>query len=420
MPNPVTALGRANRGRIVAGAVVAMMAAALAMAAPAAAASLTVTPTSAASGQTVSLTGTGYAANDNVTLMDNGVIMRTDILTNNQGGFTTSYTVPPNSNVGNHVLEVHDRFGATAQTNLNVTSGGGCTLPTLSVTPQTAPSGGTINLSGSCYVDNETVRIIVDSGQEIGRVDSTGGNFTTSATVPSLSAGTHLLTARGLTSGREASTQLTIDNGLTNGGGCGPGGACFYNTTPTASPGQQIALYGRGYDPGEDVIVTADNGATVARTTSDAQGNFTTTGTVPQNLSPGQHMLVARGTRSQREDSDPVNVVDSYGQGSNVAYPPAAYQAPPGAGAPYPPGASAAGPYGPGYGPGYGTGYGVAPQAVGRLPGATPPAVTQAVGTSRIPFTGAKVRALAFVAVSLLLGGLLLLSARAVLRPTRS
>jgi hypothetical protein len=45
--------------------------------------------------------------------------------------------------------------------------------------------------------------------------------------------------------------------------------------------------------------------------------------------------------------------------------------------------------------------------------------VTQAVGTSRIPFTGAKVRGLAFVAVSLLLGGLLLLSARAVLKPTR-
>lgn len=411
MPNPVSSSARVNRGRILAGAVVALMAGALAVAAPAAAATLTVNPTSAASGQTVQVSGSGYTQNVDVTLRDNGVVMRSDIHTDNQGAFTNEpYTVPPNSTVGSHTLEVRDNFGNFQTTTLTVTSGGGCASATLRVLPQTAPSGGTINLSGECYADTEDVSIIVDSGQEIARPHTNGGHFTTSATVPSLSTGTHTLTARGVTSNVLASTQLTIDNGLTNGGGCGTGGACFYNTTPTAGPGQQLALYGRGYDPGEDVIVTADNGATVARTTADAQGNFTTTGTVPQNLSPGQHQLIARGTRSQREDSDPVNVVDSYGQGSNVAYPPSAYQAPPRAGAPYPPGAYAAGPYGPGYGG--------APQAV-RPYGATPPAVTQAVGTSRIPFTGAKVRGLAFMAVSLVLGGLLLLSARAVLKPSR-
>jgi hypothetical protein len=408
MPNPVSSSAGVNRGRILAGAVVALMAAALGMAAPAAAASLTVNPTSAASGQTVKVSGDGFTQLTNVTLTDDGATVATNIATDNQGKFTDyPYTVPPNSNVGNHVLVARDNNNNTAQTNLNVTSGGGCAGATLRVLPQTAPSGGTINLSGECYADNETVSIIVDNGQEIARPQTTGGRFTTSATVPSLSTGTHTLTARGVTSNVLASTQLTIDNGAAQ--DCA-GGACFYNTTPTAGPGQQLALYGRGYDPGEDVIVTADNGATVARTTSDGQGNFTTTGTVPQNLSPGQHQLIARGTRSGRSASSSVKVVDSYGQGSNSAYPPSAYQAPPGAGAPYPPGAYAAGPYGPGYGG--------APQAV-RPYGATPPAVTRAVGTSRIPFTGAKVRALAFIAVSLVLGGLLLLSARAVLKPSR-
>jgi hypothetical protein len=390
-----------------------MMAAALAMAAPAAAASLTVTPSSAASGQTVRVTGDGFAGNNYVTLTDNGVTVTTFIPTDNVGHIQYDYTVPPNSNVGNHVLEARDNNpgGARAQTNLNVTSGGGCPGATLRVLPQTAPSGGTINLSGECYADTEDVSIIIDqNAQEIARPHTNGGHFTTSATVPSVSTGTHTLTARGVTSNVLASTQLTIDNGAAQ--DCA-GGACFYNTTPTAGPGQQLALYGRGYDPGENIIVTADNGATVATATADGQGTFTTTGTVPQNLSPGQHQLIARGTRSGRSASSSVNVVNSYGQGSNSAYPPSAYQAPPGAGAPYPPGAYAAGPYGPGYGP-----YGGAPQAV-RPPGAAPPAVTQAVGTSRIPFTGAKVRGLAFVAVSLVLGGLLLLSARAVLKPSR-
>ena len=406
-----------TRGRIVAGAVVGFVAAALAMAAPAFAATLTVNPTSAASGQTVLLSGSGFNPVDsNLTLSDNGVIMRTDIQTNNQGDFTNeAYTVPPNSTVGNHTLRVQDRYSTFAETTLNVTSGGGASCAagaTLFVTPQTAASGNTINLSGNCYNDNEPVTIIIDTGgQIIAHPTTNGGSFSTTAIVPNVPPGTHTLTARGDTVPNfTASTQLTVNNGNA-GDGCGIGGACFYNTTPTAAPGQQLALYGRGYEPGEDVIVTADNGATVARTTTDGQGNFTTTGTVPQNLSPGYHSLMATGTRSGRSDSDPVNVVDSYGQGSNVAYPPGPYQAPPGAGAPYPPGAYAAGP---GYG---GAPYG-APQAV-RPYGATPPALTQAVGTSHIPFTGAKIRGLAVISISLVLGGLLLLSARAVLRPTR-
>jgi hypothetical protein len=409
MPNPVSSSAGVNRGRILAGAVVALMAAALAMAAPAAAADLRVVPGNAASGQTVKVSGTGFTQLTKVTLTDDGVTVDTNIPTDNSGAFTDyAYVVPPNSNVGNHVLFARDNNGNQAQTNLNVTAGGGCSGATLRVLPATVPSGGTVNLSGECYADNETVSIIVDNGQEIARRTTTGGRFSVDGVrVPSLSTGTHTLTARGVTSNVLAYAQLTIDNGAAQ--DCA-GGVCFYNTTPTAGPGQQLALFGRGYDPGEDVIVTADNGATVARTTSDGKGEFTTTGTVPQNLSPGQHQLIARGTRSGRAASSSVNVVDSYGQGSNTAYPPSAYQAPPGAGAPYPPGAYAAGPYGPGYGG--------APQAV-RPYGATPPAVTRAVGTSRIPFTGAKVRGLAFIAVSLVLGGLLLLSARAVLKPSR-
>ena len=409
-----------TRARLVAGSVVALLAAALGMAAPAFAATLTVNPTSAASGQTVTLSGSGFNNNDaNLTLTDNGVVMRTDIQTNNQGAFTNEpYTVPPNSMVGNHTLRVQDRYGSFAETTLNVTSGGGASCAggaTLFVNPQTAASGSPINLSGNCYNDNEPVTIIIDTGgMVIAHPTTNGGSFSTTATVPNVPPGTHTLTARGDTVPNfQASTQLTVNNGNV-GDGCGVGGACFYNTTPTAAPGQQLALYGRGYEPGEDVIVTADNGATVARTTVDASGNFTTAGTVPQNLSPGQHALIATGTRSGRSASSSVNVVDSYGQGSNVAYPPGPYQAPPGAGAPYPPGAYAAGPYGPGYG---GAPYG-APQAV-RPYGATPPAVTQAVGTSSIPFTGAKIRGLAVIAISLVLGGLLLLSARAVLRPAR-
>ena len=399
-----------TRLRILSGVVVAMVAAALAMAAPAHAAQLTCTPGAARSGETVGITGKAFAPNSNVTLRDDNVVVASNILTNNAGDFTTSYTVPPNSTVKRHVLRATDAQNNVAECNLDVTAGGGGGPARISVNPSTAPSGATVALEGENFADNETVSVIMDTGQEIARPTTNGGRFSTTFVVPSVSTGTHTITARGLQSQFLASTQLTVDGGLNSGGGCGPGGACFYNTTPTAGPGQQIALYGRGYQPGEGIVVTADNGATVATTTADGQGNWSTTGRVPDNLSPGQHQLIARGTASGREDSDPVRVVDSYGQGSNVAYPPGPYPAPPGAGAPYPPGAY---PTGPGYGP-----PGVYPAGVQAVrPGAIPPAATRAAGTGRIPFTGAKVLSMTVIALFMLLGGLLLLAARAKFKP---
>jgi hypothetical protein len=409
-----------TRARLVALGVVATLAAALAMASPAAAASLTVSPHSVASGQTIAITGSGYQNNDFVTLSDDGVVFTTNVLTDNSGSFTTSYTMPPNSTVKRHTIVATDRFGARAQDFVDVTAGGGGGAPTLTVNPQTAASGATIVLNGSGFADAETVSIIIDNGQEIARPTTNGGMFSTSAVVPgSVGAGPHTLTARGITSNFLAYAQLVVDGSSLPGNGCGPGGACFYNTTPTASAGQQLAFYGRGYQPGEGIVVVADTGPTVGTTTADGSGNFSSTGTVPRGLAPGQHRLTARGTASGREASSTVNVVDSYGQGANYAAPPNSYGAPPGAGAPYPPGA-----YPQGYGSYPGGPYaGGPPQAVrpyGSGYGSLPPAGAAApVSTHRIPFTGAKVRGLAFIAVSLLLGGMLLLSARAVLKPAR-
>src|SRR5947209_19531120 len=105
-----------TRARLVAAGVVAMLAAGLVLASPAFAATLTVTPNAARSGDTVTIRGSGFLPNDFVTVRDNGIVISTNVLTDNQGSFSLPYTVPPNSNTGNHIIDATDRQGTTAAT----------------------------------------------------------------------------------------------------------------------------------------------------------------------------------------------------------------------------------------------------------------------------------------------------------------
>jgi len=106
----------------------------------------------------VSLIGTGFPSSSNVTATFAGDAFNftsctsghlnltgAKITTTASGGFDCTFLVPPKSSVGNQVIEVTNSSTVNANTTFAVTS------PSISVTPTSGPSGGSVAASGAGF-----------------------------------------------------------------------------------------------------------------------------------------------------------------------------------------------------------------------------------------------------------------------------
>jgi LPXTG-motif cell wall-anchored protein len=78
-----------------------------------------------------------------------------------------------------------------------------------------------------------------------------------------------------------------------NGYGPGPGDPGDEIDTVTAVRGETISVAGGGCLPGEEVVVTWDDGTVLGTFTADDNGDFVTTVTVPMDATLGVHLLTA-------------------------------------------------------------------------------------------------------------------------------
>lgn len=79
---------------------------------------------------------------------------------------------------------------------------------------------------------------------------------------------------------------------------CGYGGCGSSTTTPdiptvTVVRGESIDVTGEGCAPGAEVVVTFDDGTVLGTFTADANGDFTSTITIPSNATVGVHLVTA-------------------------------------------------------------------------------------------------------------------------------
>jgi hypothetical protein len=158
-------------------------------------------------GKGVSITGTGFHANINITVTFSGSTVTTQptvITSDSTGGFTTTFIVP-SVVAGTYAVRASDDINAVTS-SLNISS-------TLEITPITGAVGATLQLTGSGFTPLGNIRINYDAQTIVTVTADTTGAFSTSFKIPASKAGAHVISATDMTStGIVTSATFTMES----------------------------------------------------------------------------------------------------------------------------------------------------------------------------------------------------------------
>ena len=158
--------------------------------------SITINPASGPSGITVTVTGSGFAANQTITIKYNNVPVTTDpptVTTNSAGYFTAEFDVPVGE-AGTYVVQASDTSTNTAIANFEST-----TSATISqTTTATAPGyvGMSLTITGVGFTPDATITVTYATDPVTLNTVTAGptGNFTATFTIPPSVGGAHTIT----------------------------------------------------------------------------------------------------------------------------------------------------------------------------------------------------------------------------------
>jgi hypothetical protein len=159
----------------------------------------------------------------------------------------------------------------------------GTPVPSLSLNPQQGPAGTAVQATGSNFLPGDVVQLLFNGVQVDSENANTTGTVNFNFTVPSLAQAQYPVVATGRTQGSATVTFNLSGNVLTL-------------SSQQGTPGSSLTATGRGFQPGETVILTF-NGTQVGSPTADTTGSFTQTFTVP-TLAAGQYQVQAKGQSS--------------------------------------------------------------------------------------------------------------------------
>jgi len=250
----------------------------------------TVSPNSGAAGDTISITGSGFGAQQNSsTITFNGVTASI------QSWSDTNIvaTIPLGATSGPLVVTVNGvqapAINFTINANINLSA------PTSS--PQTVDS-----LSGQGFAANEPVAVYLNgvNGSLLASssADSSGKLPATNLTIPTLPAGNYLVLAVGQNSHITAGTTLSLVPSLSTSVG-------------TVKPSQIITLTGLGFAAYDSIQVQLDNNSrNVGSLSCDNNGTCSGSVTMPgYSVVQGLHLLVAMSTSSGLAAEAPITFV---------------------------------------------------------------------------------------------------------------
>ncbi|PCE15798.1 hypothetical protein AUC47_13115 [Microbacterium sp. SZ1] len=279
-------------------------------------------PQQAAPGDTVTITGTGFAAGENVALRiddEQPVVVQAE----QDGSISGSITVPSGAVDGDHpVVALGDVSKVEARASLLV------------VGDPTAPKNTSVSLKAGSDdpVAGESVPLIatVKPAGAAGQVEFLEGDVVVgsagvsagvaTADVTIATSGQHTYTARFVPSDDVAfrpstSAPLTIE----------------VRSAPVLQAelvigqsrvvqGGTLELTGRGFGAGELMTITLfSEPVRLAEVTADGSGAFRTTVTIPANTAVGQHTLVAEGTASGLSAQGALTVTAAASTGDGLA-----------------------------------------------------------------------------------------------------
>ena len=237
---------------------------------------LALSETSGPPGATVSITGSGFAANSFFNLTFSGQTLRA-VTVDGGGRVSTSFQVP-------------EAPGGPNTVGLGGKSLSFTVTPSLTVGNEDATPGATVSVSGSGYYRNERGITVTVGGSEAAsgiRADA-DGSWTSPIVVPSLAAGSHRVSAYGASTTRSnaPSASLVLGSQVSLDKSSGP-------------PGTKLKVSGSGFRPGESVRIAAGSSLAAKSVRADGRGSWTADLEVP--ASPGR-LAGGLGNRGRREE----------------------------------------------------------------------------------------------------------------------
>ena len=150
-------------------------------------ADITVTPEEAAPGDSMTVSGTGFAASEGVTIDFDGSEVKTGN-TNSDGSFSLTFNVPAKS-AGDYDIFVEDDDGNEAEGEFSIGS-------IMQISKTSGNVGDTFTVSGSGFAPNSAISIVFITETTTSSVNA-NGEFSSTVTVPPGKSGPQLITVSG-------------------------------------------------------------------------------------------------------------------------------------------------------------------------------------------------------------------------------
>jgi len=241
---------------------------------------ITVSPTSGAVGDTVTVSGTGFGGSKTITITFDAVTM-TSTSTSSSGTFSATTFAVPEASRGTHTVKAQDSSANYDTATFTVSA-------SITINPTSGPSGTNITITGDGFGASRPVTITY-SGTAVTTnppsvTTNSAGYFTATFAAPVGAAGNYAVAASDGTDTATATFVSTTD-------------ATISQTTTTTAPGyvgMSLTITGTGFTPSHAITVTysltATETDTLATMTSDASGNFTILFTIPASVA-GAHTI---------------------------------------------------------------------------------------------------------------------------------
>lgn len=269
-------------------------------------AKITLSTGSVLPGDKITITGTHFQPGETVTvdLVTLSSSSKLGTATANQAGqFTLSgVTIPSATPEGTvSVVATGDASKLSATSQIKI----GAHAATLTLSAGTVKAGSTLNVKGTGFVPGETISVVVGGGSVkpltlAAAIAGTDGSFSISnLTVPtSIPAGAYTLTASGQTSGRSATSRITVEAPPPSAPILSVIGIMTPQGQPvTVSPGGFVQLAGSSFPHGAKVtlfLVGSNTRVTLATVDASGSGTFGPLGlTIPAVTSSGSYSLEA-------------------------------------------------------------------------------------------------------------------------------
>ncbi len=230
---------------------------------------LTISPTTAAAGDLLTIAGTGFGGSQSVTIYFDGTSV-TSSTTDSQGSFTISNYALPKTYTGTHTIRAQD---SSSYQSATVT-----VEQAFSLSSNTGTVGTNITISGTGFKASSSIALTIDNTVISSASISSDayGSFSGTFSIPPISAGAH---------------QIKVSDGTTT-------DTKDFTVIPiaTANPssgviGAKITVNGSGFFSNQAISILFDN-SSVKTTTTDAQGSFGTSFEAP-SLPAGTYKIRA-------------------------------------------------------------------------------------------------------------------------------